>query len=155
MSRAFNSAQIVRNFEDSLSFYIDKLGWKTLVNESIKDALEPGQEVLGIPSPIAYSVDRKVAILHPQGTNEGGIELIEMSELQARDFSDDCVAPNIGYLALRFPVEDILAYVEQLTANGVELYTQPAKVEIHPYGQALCFSVRSPDGVTLEFYELD
>ena len=155
MSRAFNSAQIVRDFEASRSFYIDKLGWKTLVNESIKDALEPGQQVLGIPAPLAYSVDRKVAILHPQGTNEGGIELIEMSELQGRDFSNDCVAPNIGYLSLRFPVEDLPTYVAELESRDVELYTQPTKINISPYGECLCFSVRTPDGVTLEFYEVE
>lgn len=153
-SRAFNSAQIVRNFEESLSFYIDKLGWKTLVNESIKDALEPGQEVLGIPGPIAYSVERKVAILHPQGTNEGGIELIEMSELQGRDFSEDCVAPNVGYLLLRFPVEGVEDYAKEIQQRGVELYTAPSSVEIANIGTTTCFSVRTPDGVTLEFYEV-
>ena len=123
MSRAFNSAQIVRNFEQSMSFYIDTLGWKTLVNAHVKDALEPGQEVLGIPQPHAYGLLRKVSILHPQGTNDGGVELIEMSDLKGRDFSEDCVAPNIGYLALRFPVEDIGAYARQLEEKGVEFYT--------------------------------
>lgn len=154
MSRAFNSAQIVRNFEESLSFYINKLGWKTLVNESVKDALEPGQEVLGIPSPLAYSVERKVAILHPQGTNEGGIELIEMSELKGRDFSEDCVAPNIGHLALRFPVDNVGAYAQYLKQKGVDFYTPLTAVNIAPYGKTMCFSLRSPDGVTLEFYEI-
>ena len=153
MSRAFNSAQIVRDFDESLSFYLDKLGWKTLVNASVKDALEPGQEVLGIPGPHAYSVERKVAILHPQGTNEGGIELIEMSELQGRDFSADCVAPNIGYLSLRFPVVDVASYARDLQQKGLELYTPLSTVEIVPYGPTKCFSVRSPDGVILEFYE--
>ena len=123
------------------------------MNASVKDALEPGQEVLGIPSPLAYSVERKVAILHPQGTNEGGIELIEMSELKGRDFSSDCVAPNIGYLCLRFPVEDIKAYAEDLQGRGVEFYTPLSTVEIAPFGQIKCFSVRSPDGAVLEYYE--
>ena len=153
MSRAFNSAQIVRDFDESLKFYIDKLGWKTLVNETVKDILEPGQEVLGIPGPLAYSVERKVAILHPQGTNEGGVELIEMSELQGRDFAPDCVAPNIGYLSLRFPVEDVASYAQELQQKGVEIYTSLSTVEIVPYGRTKCFSVRSPDGAILEFYE--
>lgn len=155
MSRAFNSAQTVRNFEESMSFYIEKLGWETLVNSSIRDASEPGQELFGIPNPIAYSVERKVAILHPQGNNDGGVELIEMSELRGRDFSEDCVAPNIGHLALRFPVTGLLTYAQQIEERGVELYTRPSGVDIAPYGEAMCFSVRTPDGAILEFYEIE
>ena len=154
MSRAFNSAQIVRDFDESMAFYIEKLGWKILVDSAIKDAIEPGQELFGIPSPMAYSVERKVSILHPQGSNEGGVELIEMSELQARDFSEDCVAPNIGYLALRFPVEGLVDYANEIQQRGVELYTAPASVEIAGIGSAICFSVRTPDGAILEFYEV-
>jgi len=153
MSRAFNSAQIVRDFDESMSFYIDKLGWKVLVNSSVKDAIEPGQELFGIPSPVAYSVERKVSILHPQGTNNGAVELIEMSELTGRDFTEDCVAPNLGYLALRFPVDDLDAYAKEITEIGVELYSGISDVNIAPYGETRCFSIRTPDGAILEFYE--
>ena len=153
MSRAFNSAQIVRDFEASMAFFTDKLGWKTLVNSSVKDAIEPGQELFGIPSPIAYSVERKVSILHPQGTNNGGVELIEMAELTGRDFSQDCIAPNLGYLALRFPVEGLGAYAEEIMGRGVELYSGLSEVEIVPYGKCRSFSLKTPDGAILEFYE--
>ncbi len=153
MSRAFVSAQIVSDYDATMSFFMDKLGWKPLVDTVVKDMAEPGQEVLGIPSPLAYSVERKVSIMHPDGMNDGAVELIEMSELKGRDFREDCVAPNIGYLALRFPVDDLTSYAAELSSRDVEFYTEITDVFIAPIGQCQCFSVRTPDGVILEFYE--
>jgi catechol 2,3-dioxygenase-like lactoylglutathione lyase family enzyme len=154
MSRAFNSAQMVRDFDESLSFYVDKLGWKTLVNTVVKDAEEPGRDVMGIPMPLAQSIERRVAILHPDGTNEGSAELIEMREIQGRHFGDRCVAPNIGYLVARFPIKDIKAYADDLAQRGVALYSPLMEMQIDPYGIATVFSVRTPDGAILEFFEV-
>lgn len=154
MSRAFNSAQIVRDFDESLAFYTEKLGWKTLVNTVVVDEEEPGREVMGIPMPLAKSVERRVAIIHPNGTNDGSAELIEMREIQGRHFGDRCVAPNLGYLCLRFPVENLGQYVTELKQRNVEFYTEPTKLLIDPEGLANCFSLRTPDGAVLEFYEL-
>lgn len=153
MSRAFNSAQMIRDFDESLDFYIDKLGWKTLVSTVVKDVIEPGRDVMGIPMPLAESVERRVAIIHPQGTNDGSIEVIEMREIQGRHFGDECVAPNLGYLSLRFPVEDAQAYAKALEDKGVELYSPIMTFEIAPLGKVTGFSVRTPDGAILEFFE--
>jgi predicted enzyme related to lactoylglutathione lyase len=152
MSRAFNSAQTVRDYDVSMAFYIQKLGWKVLVDTEVKDAVEPGQQVLGIPMPLAKTVRRRVSIIHPEGTNDGSVELIAMEEIAGVDFADRCVAPNIGNLTLRFPVADARAYATEVKARGVDLYTAPMTLEIAPYGKVTLFSVRTPDGAILEFY---
>ena len=38
--------------------------------------------------------------------------------------------------------------------NGVEIYTTPAAVDIAPYGLTQAFSIKTPDGAILEFFEL-
>lgn len=154
MSRAFNSAQIVEDFDESLAFYTEKLGWKPLVNTVVKDTEEPGRDVMGIPMPLAKSVERRVAILHPQGTNEGSAEIIEMREIQGKHFGDRCIAPNIGYLAARFPVIDLEAYAEDLARRHVKFYSDPSEFVVEPYGLVQSLSVRSPDGAILEFFKI-
>ena len=154
MSRAFNSAQIVEDFDQSLAFYTETLGWKTLVNSVVKDTEEPGRDVMGIPMPLAKTVERRVAIVHPDGTNEGSAEIIEMREIQGKHFGKRCVAPNTGYLAARFPVADLEKYAGDLRQRKVEFYSELSEILIEPYGIAKCFSVRTPDGAILEFFEI-
>jgi len=152
ISRAFNSAQIVRDYDESMDFYTNTLGWTALVDTDITDSEEPGRNVLGIPGSLARTVRRRVAILPPDGTNDGSVEIIEMKELQGDDFADRCVAPNIGYLCARFPVDDAERYAEEIATRGATLYTAPLTLPIEPYGPVTLFSVRTPDGAILEFY---
>jgi catechol 2,3-dioxygenase-like lactoylglutathione lyase family enzyme len=152
VSRAFNSAQVVRDFDLGMAFYRDILGWKVLVETEITDAEEPGRHILGIPAPLARTVRRRVAIVHPTGGNEGSLELISMPELEGRDFAAQCVAPNVGYLALRFPTDDARRLAAQVRGRGGVLYSEPTVLELAPFGPVTCFGIRSPDGALLEFF---
>lgn len=152
MSRAFNSAQIVRDYDASMQFYVDVLGWKILVEAEVSDAEEPGRNVLGLPRPWAGTIRRRVAIIHPAGTNDGSVEVISMPEIEGHRFDTRCVAPNLGLLALRFPVPDAEAYARVLEGRGVALYSSPVRCRIEPYGACQTFSVRSPDGAILQFF---
>ena len=152
MTRQFNSSQVVRDYEASVAFYRDILGWKPLFEVSTSGEEEPS-ELLGLPMPQCASVERRVGIWHPDGTNDGSVELIQCEGIRARDFSVSSVAPNIGLLSLRFPVSDATALAEQIVARGGALYTKIMQLEIYPYGHTTMFSVQTPDGAILEFYE--
>lgn len=152
ISRVFNSSQAVRDLDASLDFYIGKLGWKAFVTMDVRNAVEPGRNVLGVPMPLAETMRRRVAIVHPSGTNDGSVELISLPELAGHDFASRCVAPNIGHLSLRFPVTDSLSEARRLTHSGVPLYTEPMHMVIEPFGEVDLFSVQSPDGALLEFF---
>jgi len=76
-----------------------------------------------------------------------------MREIQGKHFGGRCVAPNLGYLAARVPVADVEAYAEELRQRGVIIYSEPSKLNIAPWGDTTIFSVRTPDGAILEFYE--
>ena len=152
MTRQFNSSQTVRDYEASAAFYRDILGWKPLFEVATAGEGEPSL-ILGLPMPQAAGVERRVGIWHPEGTNDGSIEIIQCAAIRARDFSALSVAPNIGLLTLRFPVADARAFASQIVARGCPLYTPPMDLDIAPYGATTLFSVRTPDGAILEFYE--
>ena len=155
MSRAFNASQVVRDYDVAMDFHLNQLGWKALVDTEVIGVEEPGRNILGIPRPLATSTRRRVGIVHPGGLNDGSIEIIEMKELDGHDYAANCVAPNVGLFSCRFPVADIAAYRRQVVAQGVDLYSDLAALEIAPYGTVRCFSVRSPDGAILEFFGKD
>lgn len=152
MTRQFNSSQIVRDYDAAAAFFRDILGWKPLFEVIGTGEAEPGQ-ILGLPMPQCADVERRVGIWHPEGSNDGSVELIQCAGIRARDFSEDAVAPNIGLLSLRFPVADAEAMAAEIVARGWPLYTPPMAVELAPYGPAMLFSVRTPDGAILEFYQ--
>jgi len=62
---------------------------------------------------------------------------------------------DYGWLAWRFPVADAQAHAATLAGRGAELLTAPARLRIAPYGTVVVFSVRTPDGAILEFFERD
>lgn len=154
MSHIFNSSQIVKNIEVAKTFYLDKLGWKVYM-ENISENSAPGPNVFGIPHNIYPNTVRKIVIASPDGGNEGSVELVEIEGLTGRDFSQQCAPPNLGILMLRYPVENLAAYKERLIDNGVQIINESHNVKYTPYGNMNVFSIQSPDGAWIEFYELN
>jgi hypothetical protein len=92
-------------------------------------------------------------MFRPPNADSGGIELIENASMSGRDFSADCVAPNVGLLALRFVVADVAKYADEITSRGAQFYAAPAQFALAPYGNVASFSVRSPEGAIVEFIQ--
>jgi predicted enzyme related to lactoylglutathione lyase len=153
MSPVFNSTQMVSDYDRAAAFYHKTLGWPAALEFPIENAVEPGADVLGLPMPQARDAHRRIGIFHPQDTHEGSVELIENRSMRGRDFGPHCVAPNVGLLCLRFPVPDAQRYAAEIVARGGLLYASPSTFEIAPYGRVTLFSLRTPDGAILEFYQ--
>lgn len=151
-SHIFNSTQIVADFSTSLEFYRDKLGFNVYL-EHEGPSKEVGPNVLGLPHSLAAEIPRKVVILSPDGSNTGSVELIGFDGLAGADFSELATPPNVGILALRFPVADLVAYRQRLAAHGVEPIHGPAALTIEPYGEVEIMTIRAPEGAWLEFYQ--
>ena len=79
---------------------------------------------------------------------------MEPKEFKGKNCSAFAHPPNLGILMLRFPVRDAEAYAEELVSRGLTIHSGIIEVEIAPYGPVKVFSVRSPDGVWLEFMQL-
>ena len=149
-SRTFNSTQIVSNMEESRRFYMDILGFKKYLYAKSKSS-EDGQNVLGLPLNLAKSNEREIWILHPEGSNEGSVELLSFDGVIGRDFASKAKPPNLGIFMLRFPVKGIDSLARHLATHNI--YTDIITVSMPPYGQVKRFTIQSPNGSWLEFFE--
>ena len=152
LSQIFNSTQIVADFDASLEYYRDKLGFKIYL-EHEGPSKEAGPNVLGLPHNLATEIPRKVVILSPDGSNSGSVELIGFDGVTGADHSGLAEAPNLGILALRFPVADLEAYRQRLAEHGVIPINGPSTITMKPYGSVEIMTVRAPEGAWLEFYQ--
>jgi len=82
----------------------------------------------------------------------GRVEMIEFMDIKGLDHSDKCQAPNLGLLSIKYPIKDIMQTKEILKARGQESIDMN-EIELQPYGDVSIFSLSSPDGSIIEFYE--
>jgi catechol 2,3-dioxygenase-like lactoylglutathione lyase family enzyme len=154
LSRVFNATQIVRDMDASIAFFTEILGWKVTMALDIDDAIEPGADILGLPLPYARSTRRRIAIVHPDGSNDGSVELLQIDGLHGHDHAERAIAPNVGLMAARFPVPDVQATADAICARGGALHCLPCDVVIAGIGQTRLFAIRTPDGAILEFFQI-
>ena len=150
-SRSFNSTQVVADMDASLRFYQDVLGFEVYV-ETEGPGETPGPNVLGLPHNLATEISRHTVIVHPDGANDGSVELIEFDGLTGRDFADLARPPNLGVLMLRFPVTGTSALADRLRAAGFPPEAR-GRAPLAPYGEVEVLAVRGPNGEWLEFFE--
>jgi predicted enzyme related to lactoylglutathione lyase len=81
------------------------------------------------------------------------MEMIEIMGLDGFDYSHQCDAPNLGILAIRYPVTDAPAAKERILARGGQLWRDIARVEVGGLGVVRLFSVKTPDGAIVQFFE--
>lgn len=154
MTRIRGGVHMVRDYDESARFLTEVLGWTARLEFTIEGQPEPGADVLGLPLPYAVPASRRIGMFHPPGAGPAtGIELIQNVDMHGRDFSDYCVAPNVGLLCQRFPVDDAEDYAAEIGARGGTLYIDLTTYEIAPLGAVTAFSVRTPDGAIVEFYQ--
>ncbi len=151
-SRIFNSSVIIRDMKDSYDFFVNKLGFEMFFQTPGLDR-KTGHNVIGIPPNMNQDITVPIDIVRPDINNFGSIEYIKTNELNGKDCSRLAVPPNLGILLYRFPVRNAEAYATTLIERGVELNSAIEKVYVPPYGNLKIFSVRSPDGVWIEFIE--
>jgi hypothetical protein len=152
LSRAFNCAQVVRDYGVALDFFRRVLGWQVMLDTEVTGVAEPGREVLGLPMPWALGVLRRIGIVHPQGQNDGSMEIVAFEGVQGRDCAPLCVAPNLGMLSTRFHVRGLADFRAAVLGRGGQA-TAIAPLSMAPFGDALAFSIASPDGAQFDFYE--
>ena len=75
--------------------------------------------------------------------------------VEGRDFSEQAVPPNLGMLALRFPVRGMDAFMRHLKQRDIPLSGGPALLDLQPYGEVRIIGIKAPNGSLLEFFEVD
>lgn len=153
MTRPFNMMQMVRDRDASYAFYTGVLGFDTFYNGKPYLAKEPEFMPLGIPLNLTTSVRYRAGIVYPVAGEFGRMETIEIMDLDGRDFADRCVAPNLGILAVRFPVDDLAAAQARIEDRGGVLDSAEQAYPLAPYGDIADIGIRTPDGALIRFYE--
>ena len=149
-SRTFNSTQVVKDIALSTQFYREILGFKPYIEH--KGASKTASaNVLGLPYNLTTNIERSVDILHPDGINEGSIELLQFHGATGKDVSHLSKPPNLGITTLRLPVDNIKALKIHLQNNKVEI-TNDTQIHLPPYGLVDMLTTITPDGNWLEFY---
>ncbi len=152
MSRVFNSTSIVKDMGISRKFFSDILGMKPYL-ESNAPSTKPEANVLGLPHNIATMIARDVTIVHPDGRNEGSVELLQFIGATGNDLKDRAKPSNLGISALRFPVSDIDQSVALLRSRGIADIPEPVRAHLSPYGDVRLTGFFTPDGAWLEIFQ--
>jgi len=152
ISQPFNIMQMIKNRENSRKFFVDLLGFDTFFYGAPFTAKEEAVTPLGIPLNFTTKTKYRTAIYYPVAGELGRVEMIEFMDIKGLDHSDNCQAPNLGLLSIKYPVEDLNQTLGILKARG-EKSIDISEIQLQPYGDISVFSLSSPDGAIIEFYE--
>jgi len=152
-SGPFNLMQMVSDRDASYEFFTKVLGFATFYNGKPYVSKEPESMPLGIPINLTTSVRYRAGIVYPVVGELGRMEMIEIMDLEGHDFADRCKAPNLGILAVRYPVKDAQRAVSRLALHQWPLSTPVQDVTVSPYGDLKLFSVKTPDGANVQFFQ--
>jgi catechol 2,3-dioxygenase-like lactoylglutathione lyase family enzyme len=151
-SQAFNAMRMVRDQRASVRFFRDTLGFSAAFDSDYRDpAQQPSN--FSLPQNLTTSVVRRAAALQPGTGETGRVEVMQFVGLTGKDESRHAVAPNLGILSVRYPVQGLAAYRALVTSRGAEVVQQATNVSADGIGRVDLFAVRDPDGNLTEFYE--
>ncbi len=148
----FNMMQMVRDRDATHDFFTRVLGFESYYKGDPFMAEEPTPTPLGIPLSLTTTVPYRAGIVYPRPGNFGRMEMIEIMGIQGFDYSNRCHAPNLGILAVRYPVDDAQAALALVLERGWPVRNEIASVRLQPYGVIDMFAVETPDGAIIQFY---
>ncbi|MGI9235478.1 MAG: VOC family protein [Woeseiaceae bacterium] len=154
LTRPFNMMQMVRDRDTAYAFFTDVLGFDTFYKGKPYVDEEPQYMPLGIPRNLTTTVRYQAGIVYPTPGEFGRMEMIEIMDLEGRDHAARCNAPNLGILAVRFPVDSVRRAEYRLQEKDWPIERAIEQVVLPPYGNLRVFSVKTPDGANIQFYEV-
>lgn len=154
MSAPFNMMQMVRDRDAAYAFFTDKLGFDTFYHGKPFRSQKPEPMPIGIPINITDRSAYAASITYPVAGEFGRMEMIETVDLKGYDFRDRCHAPNYGILAVRFPVDDLLAARAHLERADIKVLSE-GQISLAPGHGQKAIAVSTPDGARVEFYSRD
>ena len=153
MTAPFNMMQMVSDRAPAYDFFTKVLGFDTFFHGKPYVDKEPTYTPLGIPYNLTTTVHYQTGIVYPKKGEFGRMEMIDIIDLQGRDHSARCVAPNLGILAVRFPVDDLNHAQKLVTQRGASIESVATDVKLAPYGTVNLFTMKTPDGAIVQFFE--
>ena len=148
----FNIMQMVTDRNATHDFFTRVLGFESYYKGDPYVTAEPTPTPLGVPLSLTTSARYRAGIVYPKPGGFGRMEFIEMMDIGGFDHSSRCHAPNLGILAVRYPVDDAPDAVQQIRNRGWPIRNGIASVRLEPYGLIDLFEIETPDGAIIQFY---
>lgn len=150
LRRPFNAMQVVRDLAVARNFYVDTLGFEVIAEGRFKAPPEAPSN-FGIPSSLTATSALDYLILGPSAKGPTQIEVVSFAGLNGRAKSVS-ESTTLGLVALRFPVRSLSDLTSRLRHTGYP--QESATGAMPPFGVVRMVRIRSPEGATLEFFEL-
>ena len=155
MSHVVNATQMVDDYEESLEFFRDKLGWHVRW-EAAPEWPADGANNMGLPNNLLLEgkvTERAASFIFAPDADGGSIEIFHFDGVSGHDFSDRAHPPNLGVLMYRVHVPDLEAYAAKLRNNGVGILQPTTALTVAPYGPVRSLVIKAPSGAWIELFE--
>ncbi len=152
MTAPFNMMQMVADRDVAYDFFTQVLGFDTFYKGKPYTAKTPTPTPIGIPLNLTTSVPYRAGIVYPVPGEFGRMEMIEVMGLDGFDYSGQCEAPNLGILAVRYPVADAEQAKSLILERGGSVWRDVSPVNVGGMGNVDLFSVKTPDGSIMQFF---
>ncbi|MBT8422480.1 MAG: VOC family protein [Gammaproteobacteria bacterium] len=137
------TAHTVADIDKALAFYFGPLGMTTFSDGVIEN--EAANRMANLPA------DARTRSVLVQGSHEyGKIALAAPMNYEVASLVPDAVAPNIGYIAQAFEVEDLQAIAAACAEQGAEVFTAPVEIALPGRGVCMAMIVRNPGSGALQ-----
>ncbi len=155
MSHVVNATQMVDDYEESLEFFRDKLGWHVRW-EAAPTWPEDGSNNMSLPNNLLIEgkvKERAASFIFAPDADGGSIEIFKFDGVSGKDFSDRAIPPNLGVLMYRVHIPDLDGYANRIAAKGVTPIRPITTVEVAPYGLVKSMIITAPSGAWIELFE--
>ena len=137
------SAHTTRDIDLTVEFHRKVLQNNLLIDEVLSSAEQ--NEFLQLPR------DAKTAVKFMQGNHMfGKIALSQPLNYECHDMVSDGIAPNIGYIAQAFEVNDLRISEKAIADLNCEMYNQRRLVDFPGLGQIEIIMVKAPGSGALQ-----
>jgi hypothetical protein len=152
MAAPFNIMQMVADRDVAYDFVTQILGFATFFNGAPYTDKVPTPSPIGIPLNLTTSIPYRAGIVYPVPGEFGRMEMIEVMGLDGFDYAHQCDAPNLGILAIRYPVQEVSVARALILARGGTLWRDVETVDLGGLGEVQLFSLKTPDGAIVQFF---
>lgn len=144
--RIMDSAQVVEDMEEALTFYRDLLGLKVMADAEFPAGML--DNLLHLPP----QTQGRIALLNQEDDDAPLLELIELS-IQGRHLAELAAPSNIGIFMLGFETTSMDTLIQDLSASPFSVDVELESFPMLPHGTERKIHLEGPSRVKLEFFE--
>ena len=143
-----DSSQIVEDLDSVTKFYVDILGLTTIFDQVLPQGMI--DDILNFPK----GTESRMAFITQPDSKTPLLEFLQLS-VEGKYLSDVAKPPNLGIFASAFATDNLAALTQKLQNQGIKILSGPVELSISDRESANAIVVEGPNGVNLQFFELE